>query len=66
MKLKSVYNQFGVGQKDTALDANGVCMASIQGLYSLWKRQAASLRELQEQQAEQARQLEALPYQAAD
>jgi len=60
MKIESVFDKFGVGKKDTVIDANGVCMASIQGLYSLFQQQAASLKKQQEQQAKQATQIERL------
>ncbi len=60
MKIEPIFDKFGVGKKDRVIDANGICMASIQGLYSLFQQQAASLSKQQAQQAQQAKQIDRL------
>ncbi len=60
MNSETVFGKLGVGQKDTAIDDNGICMASIQGLYKLFQEQAARLKQQEEQQAKQAAELEHL------
>jgi uncharacterized protein (DUF3084 family) len=62
---QDLYEAFGLGKSDThisTVDADGVAVAAIQGLYQVMKEQATSIREKDEriaQQDERIRQLEA-------
>ena len=57
------YAAFGMGATDKMIyhmDAIGVCMASIKGLYALLQEQSAQIDQLQEELSQQATQIDKL------
>ncbi len=63
---QDIYEKFGIGQQQSEIDANGTCMAAIQGLHDLVQKQRQVIEEQEVCLKAQGEKLEYLRKQAID
>ncbi len=57
---QDIYEQFGIAQQQSEIDANGTCMAAIQGLYDRVKEQQQVIEQQESLLATQSEALQSL------